>query len=277
MAGGLREKTIASSLVLFDTRVTDVDHYLNVRDLQVFRENHNLLLAERTRQPLVHQVWFDGYDSNPSIKTLEAVSTDRLRGHQAFYCRVELPPAVKELTLNVRAGFVDAAGGNVYLYPVLDGPTERRELDKTNEVITINATAETKYTIDVPVSNEAQRAGYGSFYIYVETPMYGTDLKADGAITAVGGGTQAWIQSASAPTVGDVAYFKTGGVADPTYLPRIIKSIVGTQQYFDGPWVGPIPVAGTQQVNYRSVNTCRIWSLTLYPKEVTDFDEVVDT
>lgn len=45
-------KTIPSAFTLFDSQVSAEDAFLNARDMLVFRQNNNILLAERTRKML---------------------------------------------------------------------------------------------------------------------------------------------------------------------------------------------------------------------------------
>jgi len=276
----LHDQTIPAEFKRPDDRTTTADQYINAHDEQMYRENHNILVAQRQRHTICTQLTHDDTNSRDPvlIRSLTPVSVNRDSGFIAWFAPLFVSRFTKSIIINVRASRI---GANTPLYPVVDGPRNRQQLNTSLAMTPVDAT-ETKYTSTAPVPYEACLAGFGQVYIYAETPMYGADLKGGPvAITGVGvdGDGGSWITIGVDGTfiVGTAVYFSDSEIPPRVITERATDGVTDRLRFRE-PWGGKYPIVGSTTCNVRQVAQARIHGVSIYEERVSDFsDERDDT
>jgi hypothetical protein len=184
-----------------------------------------------------------------------------------------IPFQAFEIELTVRAAAARAGEGveDIILYPVIDGPEERPDLD-TSIKITVSGTTETLYRATIPVPQSAVWAGLGFLHIYYITPLIDTASKGATVISDVTRGPPATIDAnlGSTAFIGEFAVF-----SDATMLPMRFADIdilAGDDRaIFASAWPGPVPLPGTTTFQIFPANELTIYTICAYPLEVTDW------
>jgi hypothetical protein len=97
--------TIPAAFQLLDTLVTTADTFVNVRDLQVARLNHNILLAKRVGNTLFSRNFSSISDAGDDqlYTTISTLKATHEFGAAVLRCKVLVPLYVKQLRLRFRA------------------------------------------------------------------------------------------------------------------------------------------------------------------------------
>ncbi len=267
---------VPSEFIEMDDHVSAADSYVNTRDVKVALDNHNISLARRARQPIISQEF--GAASDPRdpliVQSIHPVSVNRNSGKVFYLSPIWIPPVCFEIQLSIRAGVADAGEFDAKIYPVIDGPGERNDVDTSLE-ITVNAAAEAKYTATIPVPQSAQWAREAMLYLYYETPLYDVAAKGGGtAITDVSRREEgAWVVG---PFAGTWAGFFLVCTTDTTVLPiQIVEGINlgggSYKLYLEGPWRGKVPIVGTDEFDIYQANYLKVWNVSAYPVAVTNW------
>jgi len=268
--------TIPSAFIRLDHQVSAADSYVDVHTQQTARKNHNKLLACRIRQPLfslhatANTAGAAAVGPDPLIYDSNAVSPERDNSSVIMAAPIFIPHRCKSCTFVVEAGVRSTAEGNVELYPVIDPPNGRAEID-TGVVITLTtATTRTRYAVTVPVPAASARYGIGTFVVYGVGSIYAADLKAATAITDVG---RDWVEAAfTSAFTNAVVYITTDTDIEPRMIRGAMDLGATERLYLDSPW-NKVPIPGTDTAAIRAINGLRLWEACLYPDRIAGFSD----
>ena len=274
--------------------MSDADAYVNVRDLQIRAANHNKLLARRVRQPMFTLIGRDNTVARDPLvyKGVGIVAERRLsfwRGEATLVMRVPVwvPSYCQAATLTGRLAYSSASGIDLKVYGVIDAATDAANPPST-ATLTVTSTTHARYSGDVVVPPDAAAHGFAMFSLYIDGTMYGADIKGGGhnAISDVGidgGRPYIDIATASSINIGDAMYILTSGSAIRTDIaPRIVVDALsaggaGTDDryYIERPFNIP-PLVASDLADARAVQGLSVYSLSLWPKAVAEFDAGVE-
>jgi len=261
-----------------DDAVTSADRFLNVRDLQIARQNYNFLLAYGVRQGLVWQMDAQAGVENGSTTYInpDFIGVDNARSATPFLRgRVLLGPMARYCICILQAGISKSGeAGNVYA--VLSAPRSQRDLLAGDSVGITNVTILPKTIRQIPVPSYAPNK-FGK--VELEVALYYTpetySAIQDSAV-AITAATATTISVATAgvsasTTVGDVMYFD-----DATIEPRVISArddAGGTTTFtVRKPWFATQP-STANTLNTRHCSALLLNSVTLYEAGIADFDD----
>jgi len=212
---------IPTEFIRLDDRTSTTDHYINVGDLRKSYENHNILIARRLKR---------------NILTMGTAFT--LRGGFPLSSNFPAPPALEiPIKLSAHVSQLDVnfygrrAGVESYLYFSVDGPNGARPLD-SSQTITVSATSNTLYSVNLEIPNEAVVAGEGFLRVYGVTPIdTGTKVSTHDEIVTLGMNSVTIEDNAVSDTdVGKYIIFGTysGGSLTPfpDMRPKMITSVI---------------------------------------------------
>jgi hypothetical protein len=267
-------KSIPASFVKLDSTVTQDDEYVNVRDLQVARGNHNILLAEGSRRMVWSQSFYDGLGSTDVVfygLTSGAGVEDQRANSPIIAGMVFLSPYVQTLECYLRAS---GNGTNVTIYVALDRLRNLRDLSLAGSTTYSGATTA---TFDIPVPNNLphnrhkMRVAFMNIYVVPETGSTIVSAKTIVAVTSDNSRIEVNDADLSTVTIGDALYFDS----DTTIPARIIIALEAanvntTYLRVDKPF-GPAPTTSdTWAAKVRGDSN--MVDMAIYEKEVTDFD-----
>lgn len=282
----LPDYTIPSSFQLFDDTTHDADKFANVRDMQVLRRNHNILLAQRVKHSVLQLNISSGLQASPNFVKFQAGRPASLGTAPCiFQHMVWLSHLTQKLQLVVYARRDPYNAESEYdfdpkLYPKLHPLHVQRDI-YVDECVTIEDDAYTKYTVDFPVPHtyDLERS-YNRGQIEFEFALYakfGVDDTADGVVTSGVGisdqGTN-WVEPAAslggANAVGRVLYSDTDNTIEARTIVRYVSGF-GTygRYYVHSPWNRPF--LSTDTLIERYVQGIRIANLSLYELPITEF------
>lgn len=275
-------KPIPASFQKLDTNVTAADEYVNVRDLQVARKNHNILIARGLRRTLYARSFAE--TTATSSSTLWIVREGNL-GDERIGSRKPIlettaliDSAVASVTCVVH-GVVLGTGLDIKFTCVVDRPFGMRELSSSGSVtMSQGGSSKGSITAPVPYISEDRRNGIPLFRIalFME-PEIGANLSSGTALGAVGSsGQSVTVATASLPagtTEGRALHFAgTGGTDIPARVcSRRADSGANSELFVSKPF-GPLPVAGTNTLSIDEVATFQALSVTIYEDHLTAFD-----
>ena len=269
-------KPIPASFIKLDTNVTDPDEYVNVRDLQVARANHNILMARGLRRTLHAS---RGQTSTNWIVRGGNIGDERLGAQRPI---VEFDILVDDIVQSVTCvieGEVARSGTGLdcKFTGVLDRPFGLRAID-SGVSSTATEGGATKITIaGIPVPFGGAKFGGKQllrFSLYMQ-PEIGSNLTTGLTLDGVANnGARIEVLDASLPSgeiEGRALYF-----SDSSIPARIIsrKSTSGGQAFLfvEKPFA-PIPdIIGGDTVEIDEVAIFAPESLTLYEDHITTFD-----
>lgn len=263
--------TIPSSFTRLDATITAADAYANVRDMQIARRNHNILLAQRIRQPIFAQTFGQAdYDTatvgKDALEFDSLVNPTRAGGDLLMLMPIYVPPWTKYLTLTIEAAVRDSTEGNFELYPHVDSYQGIREIDPA-VVITVNNNSKTEFTVQVPVPEFVAQTGAGVFMLYGVGQIFVAATKVAAAITDAGA---TFITSAFGASYEGYAMI----FSDTEIEPRIItymRDLGATQRAYTNPPFNKIPIPNTTTVAVFRVNSLKLYNACLYATAITDF------
>lgn len=275
-----------------DTNVNSDDSFANTRDLNILRNNHNILIAEGIKKNILTQAFQSPF---------KTYSTQSIATNQPIF---EIPLLVSQytqyLTVKVRVcrGYI-GTGDNVgtavspYLYFVAHKTGQRREYDKglSLEITTDYTETESdlgNFSGDIPIPmqpiNENYYGGLQSYILgmYAKCQVI-TDAGYKGGgkvlddITGIG---QDWFEVPNNGMYGDwclnyMAFFDDLTIS-PRQIVRFDEVVAGTtDRYYVDPPFDRLPQIDTEPgVTALIVQGANIYSINIYEKVVTDFGEV---
>jgi hypothetical protein len=280
MATRIVDTTVPSEFIRLDDTVTDPDAYVNVRDMQVVRDNHNILIARMLKRQIFTWIGIeDGSTYGRSYLNLMTVKpASRESGDVMMTIPLFVTPFTKELEIILYAqrwtNTVDCK-----LYPVLDGAGISGEISTSYE-FDVTAVAFAKYSVSLPVHEKIAQAGTCTLNLYMAGIMYGAALSAvDSDVNDVG---PSWVDvddsAGGAGVITDnVACYDTSDTEIP---PRLYVGSVGLtgalkRVYVDSPW-DKFPNVGATKFNQKAVQACTIQSMSIYEKSVSSFATQVE-
>jgi hypothetical protein len=267
---------IPSTFQDFDTNSNAADSFANVRDQQVYRENHNALVAQRIRRP-VYTMQFRTAAVSTYVSFWDT-GPDTV-GDMPILCSGTVPVSqhTKELTLKVRASTAGASG-DANLYPVMTSAGASLTVDTTNS-INVTGSSEAAYSVDIPLPPVAlamNRHGYRwyDFRLFAQTNIAVSSIK---GATAINDSGPDWIETSAA--ISATADFWMFITTDATISPRWAIDYQalsgGAYRYrLSRPW-NKIPIPGTDTADGYDPYAIELYSLSLYEKPVTGFFNTV--
>ncbi len=286
----LLEKTIPSAFIRLDDTMSDADAYVNARDLQVRAENHNKLIACRIRQPMFTLSFHDDTDARDpmpykSLGILPEFASSGYGPTPILRVPIWVPPHCKSATLTGRLAYSNASGADVKVYGMIATATE--QLNPPSATLTVTSTSHARYSGSVVVPPDAAVAGFAVFSLYMDGTIYGSDLKSAGTIAIRDVGIDMGRPFIDADfnntSVGNAIYIESRLDIQPRLC--IDDYNIGTgalngtsatyRLYLDAPFnINPQP--GTDTVNARAVQGLNLYSLSLWPDRISDFDANVE-
>jgi len=272
MATRINRAVIPSSFNRLDSQVSDPDSYINTRDQQVLRENHNVLIARGIKRQLMNIVSANASGHGTWWRMWSIRTPTRDSGDILLFAPLGLSMQTKKLSIVVRAAS-GSASNDINLVAFLDTPGASGQFATVGGPVT--GTAMAKYTVEVPVPRQAQLAGRCTLNLYMEGKMFGSDLLgASCAIDAVGPDYIDVDTTAAATTalVQEGVYVDSDLAIAPRRV-TLVQSLPGAWKYrlhIDGPWE-QLPIAGTDTIEQREAALLQVESVTIYEQSVTDF------
>lgn len=279
MATSLLEKTIPSKYIRMDTNVTSAFEFNNVRDHQLMRKNHNILLAKGIRRQICSMLIMDDTESTVFQEQFACLGRPGgPRERRLLTIPIEVSSQCQQIRMVVTAKAEGQASSSTsaFIYPYV-WTRFHAGAPNTNVELEINTSAASgpgdAFSIDLDVPPEASDWAWFGFSFL--TPMYGSDTSSANTIQDIAA-DRSWVElSSGAPTgIGIGMYFDS----HPEYGAYVIEkneSGTGTNRrlYTDFP-ISDDAVVG-DDVSFRDLSLLTIESLSLYELEVSDFDSEV--
>lgn len=259
----LGSATIPAKFIRLDDRVTAADQYVNARDMQILRNNHNMLLARRVRQP-VAQFGGKGWQPTGTTNVYSIRAASREMGDIFLTTPITVPIGTRELRFTMTG--VRLANTSVDIYPCVDGPDESTEPNDAYK-LTIGSTNVVK-NVTFPVPTSVTATGLGTFYAIIGGGLTNeADLNTGIAIVDVSPTT---FTAATSMTVWSAGcYFSNLGI-EPRRM--VSRTAIGANFLYtlDAPFnVRPIP--GTTTVSTKPTYGFNFNSAALHAVQITDF------
>jgi hypothetical protein len=266
---------IPSSYIEFSSSdVFGAGDYPSVHAHQNFRLNHNALLAERARRPVM---------TGLAIRSTGTVQTpfygfqdeDPLLLPVLFETPIVISQQTRELEFVIRASTTSSTTFTLYpsVAPLTAGPRET-DIDTS---IAVTATSETKYTATVPIREAIQPRRYGMIHAlfrvsYRTTIDFSTPKTTGGVIYRA---YLQWIYGDTSATAGDLIFFSSAQIA-----PRIVTRVDTDASTSPSSYVinvnepfNFVPTPGTHTYSLDDPTTLTLYTWSLYEKNVTDFQQ----
>lgn len=270
---------IPASFIRLDDRITDPDAYINARDLQVARENHNKLISRGIKRHLLSVCDFglnySQYSTNPA---------SRESGDMLFSTRLQLSSQTKEIKVVLRAKSKYAVSGAgtppnadwapCWLYFAIDGPGRTHELNTTDR-IQITSTSYAKYSITLPVPPEVENQCF--LTCYLNGMMFGTEAIASSVPILEVYEQSLLVDNTAAAAINrwDAGYVSgtIGGIVPNKMVMVIIVGGVGPNEmvYFHEPIDGLV-IPGASLLNTKKCVGVQITHMDVYEIGYSSFD-----
>lgn len=275
-------KTIPTKFVKLDTNVTDADEYVNVRDLQVARENHNILIARGLRRTILASTRV-GVGNARWIIRGGNIGDERLGAQrQIFSAEVIIGQHVQSVTM-VLDGVVSGTGLDIKFTGVIDRPFSIRNAD-AGVTATASQGGSAKTTIaNIPVPHFSPIVRLGGDQVSILSlymqPEIGSNAASGLTINAVGSNGESVdvdTVSLSGQTEGQVMHFNTTTIP-PRICSRRIDSggtpplPVGESRLFVEKPFAPAPTT-SNTLSLDTVATYTPLAVTAYEDHITTFD-----
>jgi hypothetical protein len=204
--------TIPATFRRFDTRVSSDDQFINMRDQLYLRQNYNILVARRLRQPIMHVAFDHKAQSTFSQSAVDlgmeilASGDSYAQGNLLASAYVYFWQAAPQIVVTVY-GSATKASPSVYLHAVLVTPGDNISGNSSAVAAFSGGTTrgKTQLTVDVPPNT----AG-GKLSIYAECSLDGSDVAA--VTETVTGSGPDWVETDVTPlsfAVGDYIYLSS--------------------------------------------------------------------
>lgn len=275
-----REYTIPDSFIRLDATATDADKCVNIRDMEVFKRNFNILIARRIRQPLLTMA---AHDLAPASDTAEpgfsfCYGIDQMDPYDPqnppiVHCEVFVPTHCRGATIEVRAKQTDNTN-DCTLYGSVVHPS--LAFDNLYESVDVTSTSYATYEITVPVARSYEQNKPNVFMLYATTPAYGADIITNDPISEAGLGWVQGVPAGGAASAGDMIYFNdSGGTLLADVPPRVITDINaiggGKYRYSLDRRLDKLPVAGSDQLSTKAINSLTISTISVSANAFTEF------
>ena len=275
MATRIVDHTIPDEFIRLDSRITFADAFVNVRDMQVARSNHNILVARGVKRHLVTYIGAPGnstyfYSCSPASRDV---------GDVLMNFTLRLTPQTRELVV-VMTGRRRSVDADCKIYYGLDGAGESGEIDTTNFMDVTSVVAGTRYTMTMNVKEAAARIGQCSVNFYLDGTTYGNDLM--GASCGITDAGSDWVDvdtniaGISVPTGSAIYLDNSPGKQEPLLVTGGLTTGALTSKLFlDRPFtVTPHPLVDTFEA--RAAAGVQIDSLTIYEAGNSSFATQVE-
>jgi hypothetical protein len=258
--------TVPSEYLPLDNRVTDADSFCNVRDLQVARQNHNMLIAKRIKRCVTQVVFNDANSRGPSFYGFDYDTGNPVT---IWKQRIAINQHTKRLQLNIRAtltqiNVASAITQSVFLYPVIS-PIGFERRWSSNVAITVTQAwvagenTAANYTVEVPVpALPATAYWYGRLLCDFRIHMLGradTSRSVASGITVSDAGDDWFVNASGSPQIGYCAQIGS------EY--RLITGYLNPRYYVDKPWSLGI-ATGSSTLTLRETLGIVPYSMSLY-------------
>lgn len=281
--------TIPSDYIKLDTHVTDPDECVNAHDQQVFRQNHNVLVAERIRKDLCQQIAsFDDESGAPTLYLWQNspwIAKSKYKPDEEARSRfLSIPLFLTPLTNKVRFWIYAAktrmdGGSSLASNPEIW--VELRELHSARmsrfgqNTITVTAAhaVPAKYHVDINVPNVGSdyAAKFGRIpmmlEVYVECFIDNTNILHSFAPTDVG---RDWFRANIGNHTFDVAYNNTGR-NPPRMIVRDIAYAGDNKYFLDEPWTEVPDIGDTIRV--QEILGVEVFGYGVQELAITEFHE----
>lgn len=281
----LPDYEIPSNFQPFDDTTHDPDKFANVRDMQVLRKNHNVIVAQRLRRPILQLKLTSG--GTPTASDYVTFRSGRPASIGTAPTILQHPVWLTQLTQKLRLVILarkNQYGGTEFavdpkIYPKLHPLHVQREIDVTECITVSSLAAWTEYAVDFPVPHTFNRPrayfrGRNVFELclYLKTAV---DDTVDGLLSSGIGISDLgpnWIEPsvAMSAVVGAVIYCDTDYTISPRMLIRYAPGLgVIGRYYVDRPWSRLMQ--STDTVAVRMTHGVDIKEISLYELPITDF------
>lgn len=287
MGTRLPSNDIPSSFIRLDSRVTDPDAYINIRDLQVARLNHNKLIARGIKRHLCTMAAHRGFNTEYPLtfdQYLYSVKPGtREYGTQCFSVPLMLSSSTKEIEVVIR-GSTRHASLPSKLYFAVDANRRTQPLDRANYFINITSTATlgARYAITLPVPDEAKEDNMVTLtaWLHGEQLLTGGAPFLCGAWLVMDGYTDRYIDidttlGTQPPQFSSIVTPATGG---NLIMPNIITRVAGLpgvnkrRLYLEHPIQAHSPPVGSPYIDAAYCTGVCLHSVNIYESSITSFD-----
>ncbi len=265
----LLTKTIPSGFQRLDTHVNEAAAFANARDLQVLRENHNALLAQRLRR-MLFSLRFSNADGTTDKSWYENRPAVDLLGSVPLAIPIALSsPYIKELEVQFTA--IGNATTPPVTYFVCDN-AQGIPLIRDDIALTWSSGSVATQSLVVPVARRGRRSDQLMLTMVLKVGEGAGTGK--GAGNVLDSGPDWVITSTYAGAVGDTISCSS----NPEIEPRIIiqaATVGGNPKiWVDKPWNMQPPVGGT--MGTRDGTAFKPRYISCYEKRVASFDGTSD-
>lgn len=271
-------KSASGSFILFDATVTDNYRYMNVRDMQVARKNHNLLLARGNKRTVLsmladqttfpipwgskHMVGDESAKNTTTVFSAPVLATQHTRQLE-FWFEGDLKSAKPTVGTDIDFRFI------------VTHPFSGKSTNKTTTVTTASPTVD-GVVVPVPYSEAGLFHGHNLFYVALQiNPEVGSDVEAGVGITSVDNSRKEIVATKLAGAnqweVGTVVYFD-----DSTIEPRNVTRVdqgggADDTLTLDRPFASNIPTAAN---TITAVEAASYWadSFAILETRLSDFN-----
>jgi len=284
----VKKQTIPSAFVKTDDTITDPDECVNVHDLHTFRQNHNILVAQRIRKDLMAQA--------STLSYLEAVPPSA--NGNLFYTRhypdgmpyarvMSVPLYLTQMTKEIRFWIVGCKWVLHYTSEMDDDPllyvTLREpqldfmydDIERNTITVTAAVSTPTHYYVDVAVPPRAgednNHFGRLPYILDVHAREYVDDTRVQfGPHTVTDVGPN-WYQASSATGTGGNCVYSSNTLIEPRLIVNTVSLGGGVYKYYmDADWNIP-PIPGTDTISGRQVQAIQLMSWGVQELAITSF------
>lgn len=271
--------SVPSEFIKFDANAHAADSYVNVRDMQVLRENNNILLAQRVRRTAMTTggITATGWSTFKSDIFADQRSISHRHGNPIFQTLFNITPNTKSVDIHVAAYVLDGSStADVTLYPVIDGYAFVSDVDTSlSMTIAGSTTALQTDSVTVNVPPEVIKDLRVRLTLYAKTPGLGSASTAN----VVDAGDD-WIVLDT--NIGGTLVYRTALYYVAAYQIEggIIQAYLGSpaaNEYkykMEEGW--NIPPSPGDVMYYETVQAVVLNSISVIENEITDFYITVD-
>jgi len=272
MATRISKPVIPSAFVRLDDRISDPDAYINARDLNVQRQNHNILVARRTKRHLCSIVSANIADRGVYWSLYSVRPPSREGGDMIVAVPLWLSPRTTQVEVVVRAASTSASQ-DVRMNIFADAPGATGAFATLSPNITGTTLAKNSTTVAIPY--QGQQANKCTLNIYIWGKMFGADLL--GAPCAIDNVGPDYIDidttaAGAAVPVGNRGVYVTTNLGISPRLNTFVVPLSGVNKYrlfVDGPW--DVTPSRDDTVEQREAVGIVLESMTFYEKSIGVF------
>ncbi len=267
---------IPSAFIRLDSTTHSNTRYVNVRNQQVIRQNHNVLLAQRCRRVLhsFTPVALGGTNAADGGGVIACYMSLNLYGNAVigsakpiYVAYIPLNGIMTQVSVDIRAGNTGAA--DLYIYPVIFAPGVVPYMPIGNYVTFATGTGTwDEVTATVQIPKLARLKKMGVFCLFAKGVM---DGGAKG-VANIADSDYMWVTTtvATGAVIGDWVYCPTNNAIQPRVVTHIEPAT--NKLFINEPW-NILPVPGTDTLDTRSTSQLSLCALTIREKRIGGFDE----